>query len=1122
MIETVALTSQRQQVLTAGRLKLSILPESQQWSLHGLDRDTMLMNSPSMSLMVPKLANMESDTTAFDMIHADRQSIVLQSVDATWGQCVVTITAVPQFDAFDIAMKITASEDIRLASIECFKPGTMLNFYKLINYRNRHHTEQVWPELLLGGAGCQTDTTSRDWQFAPHPTLMFLQRNDQYLSWGALQLPRDTFGMHVTIQNHKVSSWEIDYGGMVHGLAIRAGETYTTQVYRMRLSEQVDPYAAYADFGQQIRDSGLCPQISTHQSTPKSWWLEPLYCTWIDQCMMASYKPADELQAQANNCNHPTRSALNSSMVRQAVQVICEHDLPFRTILLDEGWHQSRGIWEPHPERFPDMRQLVDELHDQGFKVVIWWAWPEIEQAAESQIDPALLMGQGKRNCHQCLMYDFSNPHVQDEYLKPLFTKLFSDAPGCFNLDGIKTDFQADKIHADMPLCNPSWRGEENYLYHMHQLFYTTLKTIKPDAVHIGCAGHYWLTPFIDINRTYDVHGSNVQEHHSRARMLQSTTFNTPVAYDFHNYLDHLEAYFDSANELGCSVEVGNVLFTKEHLHAKSKPADESYWKQLAAKLAPMVSALLLMVMLLLGNTVNAQERGADILPVFSRAHAGLPLRAAVLGGSITQAGKGWITDWLIEQFPLSTVTMRNAGMSATGSQLGIFRVERDVISAQPDIVIIEYAVNDGGSSDDDAIRFTESIVVRLKSLPNPPAIVFLEAAAKGGSKRFRHQQVAAHYNLLDIDLQLAVDDYLQSTGKDWAAIMSDNVHPNEQGHALYAKVIAEKLKPFVERSRNVTSQTSLPLPLPLSSKPLILDGQMMPIDPADGWNTLSALPHWWNKFFNGVITCDKPGTELTLTARGSMIGLLYPLDNKTAGTFYASLDGQTPILMDQAFRSGYSYRIFGNDLAACDHTLKIAVANPIDRDAGTVMLGYLLVAGHTHSTRELVPHQPVNLSEIAARMFTPIAAKSWRWTGSYGGNKETSASYTTDFDTVFEPEISTEPVQWKACEQAGEIVNFAQLTGNKDRGVCYARTHLQSDTDQESMIALKLDYFAKLWLNGKLIHTIDRSRYGGMGPTMPILLPVSLKAGDNQLVIKVHAGSGGNMFGMYVQKAKQ
>ncbi len=1111
---TTQLTSQAT-VLKAGRLTLTF--DQQAWTLHDQVHDCMLLRSPTLAWFSPDLAGVAMTSLTYALTDTRDDQVVLQSNKQDWGQVTVSVKAIADADAFDISMQMDVTRDVRLASLQCLPPQTALNFFKLINYRNRHHCDQAWPELLLGGAGCQTDTASGDWQFAPHPTLMFLQRNDAYLSLGAIDLPRDSFGMHFQARNYLLDHWLVDYGGDEDGLSLAEGQTFTMPTFRLRYSEQPDAYAAYADFGWQLVKAGKCPDPAARVTSQQQWWLDPLYCTWVDQCMLASYQPAVELQTQANNCDHPTRSSLSQEMVRKAVKTIREYDLPFKTILLDEGWHQSRGDWHPHPDRFPEMRKLVDELHDQGFKVVIWWAWPEIEKAAESSIDPSLLMGAGKRNRHGCQMYDFSNPVVQENYFKPLFTMLFSDAPGCCNFDGIKTDFQADKIHTDMPLADPSWRGEENYLYQMHKLFYTTLKSIKPDAVHIGCAGHYWLAPYIDINRTYDVHGSNVQEHVCRAKMLQSTTFDAPVAFDFHNFLENLETYFDTARQMQCSVEVGNVLCTRENVLSESVPADASYLKRLSAKLAP-VMAMLLMVLSMFAGSVQAQESGADLLPVFSRAHDGQPLRVSVLGGSITQAGKGWITDWLIEQFPKSNIMMNNAGMSATGSSLGIFRLQRDVIAAQPDLVFIEYAVNDGGTNDEDAIRYTESIVVRLKSLPHPPAIVFLQAAAKNGSKRYRHQQVAAHYGLFDIDLQVAVDNYLKETGQAWSAVMSDSVHPNKQGHALYSQVIARKLQPFVEQSRMHVSSAPITLPKPISDKPLILDGMMMPIPVQAGWKQTHSLPHWWSRFFNGAVVSDQVGAELTLSVRGSMVGLLFPLDSKIGGTFYASLDGQDPVLIDQSYRGGYSSRIFGKDLPACEHQLKIAVANPIHKDAGTVMMGYLLVAGHTNSKQQVTVFEPVNLSAMASRTFQPVPATRWQWAGMYGGSEETGDKATADLLTPFEPENKPKKITWKDYAGEGEIVNFAPLTGAKDRGVCYARTTISRQEAGQILMALKLDYFARIWINGQLTHTIDRSKHGGIAPTLPFLLPVNLKAGENEILIKVHAGSNGSMFGMYLQ----
>ena len=51
-------------------------------------------------------------------------------------------------------------------------------------------------------------------------------------------------------------------------------------------------------------------------------------------------------------------------------------------------------------------------------------------------------------------------------------------------------------------LADPSWRGEEIFFLKMTELCYREMRRHKPDALHLGCAGHYWLAEFIDLNRT--------------------------------------------------------------------------------------------------------------------------------------------------------------------------------------------------------------------------------------------------------------------------------------------------------------------------------------------------------------------------------------------------------------------------------------------------------------------------------------------------------------------------------------------------------------------------------------------------------------------------------------------
>lgn len=358
------------------------------------------------------------------------------------------------------------------------------------------------------------------------------------------------------------------------------------------------------------------------------------------------------------------------------------------------------------------------------------------------------------------------------------------------------------------------------------------------------------------------------------------------------------------------------------------------------------VLAVLLHLVLRPGIAGEA-ESGADVARVFAAARAGAPMRYVALGGSITQSGAGWIGPWLREKFPDSRVTTINSGMSATGSALGVFRIERDVISHQPDLVAIETCVNDDGLPDDVTIRYVESLVVRLRQLPHPPAIIFIEAAAKYRSKILRHRQVARHYGLLEVNLQAAVDAELERTGQDWSAFFTDNVHPNEAGNEFYARTIEQTLAPLLEQK----PVAGIPvLPRPLSEKSLILDGRMVPlfgITGVPGWRKNASPPFWMDAFFNGTLSASEPGAALEIPFRGTWAGVFYPMD-KSYGTFDASIDGGTPLRVAPNTRGGYSLDIVGRDLPAGEHVLRITLpaAYPSPGVNGEVRLGYLLLAG--------------------------------------------------------------------------------------------------------------------------------------------------------------------------------
>ncbi|MFZ2658680.1 MAG: TIM-barrel domain-containing protein [Victivallales bacterium] len=488
---------------------------------------------------------------------------------------VLTVSADKADDSIDFSCEFSAGPGCQINSISFFPKGTVVTAYNLVNFRNRHHTPEVWPELLTGQE-IKTDTYSGDWQFAPHPTLFVFRKLQSHLFFGALDMPK-SFGMYLEMKHYKVENWSLDFGAFPNGQKLDAGGRFRSPKMRLFIRKAKSVYEVIDEFVSMLVRSGRIPDPSA--KAVHSWWREPLYCTWLDQVLRASCVPPEALQEQVAECMAPTRRVFDEKMVREAARIIREEKLPFRTILLDEGWHVARGQWEAHPARFPDLRGLVDELHAAGFKVMVWWNWAEIEKTA--LVNPAHLMAGGRLNRHGCRVRDYSLASTQEEYLKPLFHKLFSSDKGSYDLDGVKTDFLADKVHPDMSPSDPDWRGEENYFHHVTRLFYGEMRKYKDDAMHMGCCGNFWLAEFMDTNRTYDVHNSDYLEHETRGRMLKHTAPGAVVSYDLLSTLDNLDKYVASARKNDSAIQIGNVLHVQNDWFSEIRPADKKYYRLL-------------------------------------------------------------------------------------------------------------------------------------------------------------------------------------------------------------------------------------------------------------------------------------------------------------------------------------------------------------------------------------------------------------------------------------------------------------------------------------------------------------------------------------------------------------
>ena len=108
-------------------------------------------------------------------------------------------------------------------------------------------------------------------------------------------------------------------------------------------------------------------------------------------------------------------------------------------------------------------------------------------------------------------------------------------------------------------------------------------------------------------------------------------------------------------------------------------------------------------------------------------------------------------------------------------------------------------------------------------------------------------------------------------------------------------------------------------------------------------------------------------------------------------------------------------------------------------------------------------------------------------------------------------PGAGGQPVSWFRPKEEGDYVNLHALTGAFQWRVSYAVTTIESPEDRPAELRFGVDYWARILLNGEKVFEVT----DGHGPPVQAqyAVPVRLKRGKNELLLKIHAGSAGNGF---------
>lgn len=346
----------------------------------------------------------------------------------------------------------------------------------------------------------------------------------------------------------------------------------------------------------------------------------------------------------------------------------------------------------------------------------------------------------------------------------------------------------------------------------------------------------------------------------------------------------------------------------------------------------------------------------AALAAVMRKAESGEPVTIACIGGSITQGTISNGTDdsqvspkksyadiyfsWWEQTFPDTEFTFINAGIGATDSYIGVHRVQKDVLDFSPDLVLVEFSVNDGDSL---TYKTTyDNLVRRILLADNHPAAMLLFMGQTNGATAIsQHVLIGFNYKLPMVSYTSLIQDMMTQEVYTAKQLSGDEVHPSALGHAITGEILWKYLNAvYVQRNELPEPQD---FAMDAVTRECYINASLLDretITPTEfGSFTESSIfqpfPNDW--------TCESGEGGIVFEASFERLGILY---HKTvdglSGQFDVLVDGERVATLNADFSGGWGNCADAREVFVGDgveqHTVEIRKAPDSTGDLFTIL----------------------------------------------------------------------------------------------------------------------------------------------------------------------------------------
>ena len=350
-----------------------------------------------------------------------------------------------------------------------------------------------------------------------------------------------------------------------------------------------------------------------------------------------------------------------------------------------------------------------------------------------------------------------------------------------------------------------------------------------------------------------------------------------------------------------------------------------------------------------------------------NRAAKGERLTVGFIGGSITQGfsatdpGKCYAARtvaWLRKIYPNTEFAYVNAGIGATDSLFGAARVQEDLLRRLPDLVFVEFSVNDESMSH---YRETyEGLVRQIYGSSSHPAMVLLHSVYydSGRSAAYYHAQIGRHYDLPCISMQNSIYPAVVAGRLPAEKITADFLHPNDLGHELVASVITNFLEK-VMHDKAEEQKESFPAALTENAYEHCDRMQYFNSTPEkDGFEEDMTPQRAITDIFRNGWEASQKGSYLEFTFRGTGVSVQYRRVKDGPAPIAAAVVDSDPVtvsVLDGSFDETWGDKMelttVAEHLPYGEHRVRIEITETHDNDKSGFYLVSVIASGVREKT---------------------------------------------------------------------------------------------------------------------------------------------------------------------------